>query len=122
MFKIVPVLYQPSSTPRAAEAELAQIRFNNAKNLTNQAIVSKQELALANAELSKAHAKVKLAQARAELATLKRSLSTASSIASTNRRAASSKGDILSTLAGNSADVGVLQHAGGSIPRTTSPR
>lgn len=63
MFKILPTLYQAKLDAEVAEAELAQIEFNNTKKLFEQAVVSPQEVALAQAKLDKANAQVKLAQA-----------------------------------------------------------
>lgn len=63
LFKILPTLYQAKFNSEVAEAQRAQIEFNNAKNLSEKGIVSPQELALKQAELAKAQAKVDLARA-----------------------------------------------------------
>ncbi|BBO35636.1 efflux RND transporter periplasmic adaptor subunit [Lacipirellula parvula] len=63
MFKILPTLYQAKLDAEIAEADLAQIEFNNAKKLYEQHVVSPQEVALAQAKLDKAKAQVQLAQA-----------------------------------------------------------
>jgi membrane fusion protein, multidrug efflux system len=63
MFKILPTLYQARLDSEVAEADLAQIEFNNTKKLFEQRVVSPQEVALAQAKLDKANAQVKLAQA-----------------------------------------------------------
>lgn len=63
MFKILPTLYQAKLDAEKAEAELAQIEFNNTKKLFEQKVVSPQEVALAQAKLDKALAEVALAQA-----------------------------------------------------------
>lgn len=63
MFKILPTLYQAKLDAEEAEAELAQIEFNNTKKLFEQKVVSPQEVALAQAKLDKALAEVALAQA-----------------------------------------------------------
>lgn len=63
MFKILPTLYQARLDAEMAEADLAQIEFNNTKKLFEQRVVSPQEVALAQAKLDKANAQVKLAQA-----------------------------------------------------------
>jgi membrane fusion protein (multidrug efflux system) len=65
MFKIVPTLYQARLDSEAAEAQLAQIEFNNTKKLFDQHVVSDQEVSLAQAKLAKALAQVQ--RARAEL-------------------------------------------------------
>jgi membrane fusion protein (multidrug efflux system) len=62
MFKILPTLYQAKLDSEVAEAQLAQIEFNNTKNLFEQHVVSDKEVALAQAKLAKAQAQMKLAQ------------------------------------------------------------
>jgi membrane fusion protein (multidrug efflux system) len=101
MFKIVPVLYQASLDTEKAEAELAQIRFNNTQNLSNQAIVSKQELALANAELARAHAKVKRAEAELGFTSIKAPFDGIVDRQHEQRGSLVEEGDILSTLSDN---------------------
>ncbi len=71
MFKIVPVLYQASLDTEAARAQVAQIKYTNTMNLTQKAIVSNQELAMAKAELANAQAQVMRAQAELNFTTLK---------------------------------------------------
>ena len=63
MFKILPTLYQAKLDSEKAEAELAQIEFNNTQKLFEQRVVSPQEVALAQAKLDKANAQVTLAEA-----------------------------------------------------------
>jgi membrane fusion protein (multidrug efflux system) len=101
MFKIVPILYQASLDTEKAEAELAQIRFNNTQNLTNQAIVSKQELALANAELARAHAKVKRAEAELGFTAIKAPFDGIVDRQHEQKGSLVEEGDILSTLSDN---------------------
>jgi membrane fusion protein (multidrug efflux system) len=63
MFKIVPTLYQAKLDAELAEAQLAQLEFNNTKALCEKRIVSLNEVALLEAKLAKAQAKAKLAGA-----------------------------------------------------------
>lgn len=63
MFKVVPTLYQAKLEAELAEAQLAQLEFNNTKKLYEKKVVSMQEVALLQAKLDKAKAKAKLAQA-----------------------------------------------------------
>ena len=63
LFKIMPVLFEARLATEEAEAQRAQIEFDNAKSLADKGIVSPQELALKKAELAKAQAKVMLAKA-----------------------------------------------------------
>lgn len=63
MFKILPILYQARLDAEQAEAQLAQLEYNNTKRLSEQNVVSENELKLIEAKLAKAQAKVKLAKA-----------------------------------------------------------
>jgi len=63
MFKIVPTLYQARLDAELAEAQLAQLEFNNTKALAVKRVVSQNEVALLQAKLAKAQAKAKLAGA-----------------------------------------------------------
>ncbi|MCA9086599.1 MAG: efflux RND transporter periplasmic adaptor subunit, partial [Planctomycetaceae bacterium] len=61
--KILPVVYKAKLDGDLAEAQLAQVEYDNTKRLVDQKIVSVQELKLAEARLAKAKAKVELASA-----------------------------------------------------------
>lgn len=71
MFHILPTIYAAKLDADIAEAKLAQVEFDNTRNLVNQNIVSDQELKLARARLEKALAKVKLAKAEMDFADIK---------------------------------------------------
>ncbi|MDB4972712.1 MAG: bepF 1 [Myxococcaceae bacterium] len=101
MFKIVPVLYKAKLDTEAAEAELAQIKFNNTKSLSAKSIVSNQELALANAELARARAKVGLAQAELNFADLKAPFDGIVDRQYQQQGSLVNEGDVLSTLSDN---------------------
>jgi membrane fusion protein (multidrug efflux system) len=60
MFKIMPNIYQAELLKAKAEANTMNIEYLNTKALTEQKIVSTNELALAKAKLDKANADVKL--------------------------------------------------------------
>ena len=62
MFKIMPNIYQAELLKAQAEASTANIEYLNTKALTDQKIVSPNELALAKAKLDKENAEVKLAE------------------------------------------------------------
>lgn len=62
MFQIMPMLYQAEQQKAQAEANFAQIEYQNTKALADSNIVSKNELALAKAKLDKAKAELSLAQ------------------------------------------------------------
>ena len=63
MFRIVPTLFQARLEAEKAEAQLAQIEYDNTQNLSSKGIVSQQELALSKAKLTKAEADLELARA-----------------------------------------------------------
>lgn len=62
MFKILPTLYQAKLNSEKAEAQLAQIEFENTRKLFENNVVSDREVALAQAKLAKAEAQVQLSQ------------------------------------------------------------
>jgi membrane fusion protein (multidrug efflux system) len=62
MFQIMPLLYNAELQKAQAEANFAQIEYQNTKNLTDSNIVSVNELSLAKAKFDKAKAEVSLAQ------------------------------------------------------------
>lgn len=101
MFKIVPVLYKAKLDSEAAEAEVAQIKYNNTKSLTAKAVVSNQELALANAELARARAKVGLAQAELNFTELRAPFDGIVDRQYQQQGSLVSEGDVLSTLSDN---------------------
>lgn len=63
MFQIMPLLYQAEMNKAEAEANFAEIEYQNTKSLADSNIVSKNELALGKAQLDKAKAILALAQA-----------------------------------------------------------
>lgn len=62
MFQIMPMLYQAELQKAQAEAEFAQIEFENTKQLADSNVVSPNELAMAKAKFNKAKAELALAQ------------------------------------------------------------
>ncbi len=58
MFKILPTLYKAKLNFEIAEAQSAQLEYNNTQRLLKDNVVSNQELALAGAKKAKADAKV----------------------------------------------------------------
>ncbi|QDV34690.1 efflux RND transporter periplasmic adaptor subunit [Tautonia plasticadhaerens] len=63
MFKILPTLYQARLDAEMAEAQLAELEYNNTKSLADKKVVSQNEVKLLQAKLSKAQAMVTLAKA-----------------------------------------------------------
>lgn len=62
MFQIMPLIYQAELQKAQAEANFAEIEYQNTKSLADSKVVSPNELALAKARLDKAKAEVSLAQ------------------------------------------------------------
>ncbi len=62
MFKIMPLLYNAELQKAEAEADFAQIEYQNTSQLADKNIVSKNEQAMAKAKLNKAKAELSLAQ------------------------------------------------------------
>ena len=62
MFQIMPALYQAEMQKAQAEADFAEIEYQNTKVLADSNIVSKNELAMAKAKLNEAKANLRLAE------------------------------------------------------------
>ncbi len=62
MFQIMPLLYNAELQKSQAEANFAEIEYQNTKQLADSNVVSKQELALAKAKWDKAKAELSLSQ------------------------------------------------------------
>jgi membrane fusion protein (multidrug efflux system) len=71
LFQIMPTVYQAELEKARAEAEFAQIEFQNTKTLADRQVVSPQEQALAKAKLDKANAELALAQVHRGLTEIK---------------------------------------------------
>ncbi len=63
LFKVLPTLYKARYDAEVAEAEVARIELQNAKNLLEKKVVAPTEVALLQAKLQKAEAKAKEALA-----------------------------------------------------------
>lgn len=101
MFRLRPVLYKARLDSEAAEAELAEIKYKNTKNLTDKSIVSPQELALAKAELAKAKARVSRARAELNFTALRAPFDGIVDRQHEQQGSLVEEGDILSTLSDN---------------------
>jgi membrane fusion protein (multidrug efflux system) len=71
LFKVVPAIYQAKLDAELAARELAQMQYDYSKKLTEEKVVSTNELSLKKAELARAQANVNLAQAQLNFATVK---------------------------------------------------
>lgn len=63
MFQIMPLIYEAEKQRAEAEADFAEIEFNNTQSLADSNIVSSNELAMSRAKLAKATAELNLAKA-----------------------------------------------------------
>ena len=85
-----------------AEAKLAQLEFNNTKKLSEDKVVSQNEVALLEAKLAKAQAKAKLAEAELNFATVKAPFDGIVDRLHQQQGSLVQEGDILTTLSDNS--------------------
>ncbi len=102
LFKVVTTIYEARLDAEVAEAQLAQIEFNNTERLFQQKVVSQPEVALAQAKLQKAKAKVKLSQAELNFANIKAPFDGIIDHQRHQQGSLISEGDILTTLSDNS--------------------
>ena len=102
MFKIVPILYKAKLDAEMAEAKLAQLEFNNTKKLSEQKVVSQNEVALFEAKLAKAQAKAKLAEAELNFTNVKAPFDGIIDRLHEQQGSLIKEGDILTTLSDNS--------------------
>ncbi|QEH31766.1 Efflux pump periplasmic linker BepF [Aquisphaera giovannonii] len=63
MFKVVPTLYESKLKAEMAEAQLARLEYNYTKKLSEEKVISPNEVALLQAKMERAQAKAALAQA-----------------------------------------------------------
>jgi membrane fusion protein (multidrug efflux system) len=102
LFQILPTLYQARLDAELAEAQLAQLEFNNTKKLFEDKVVSVQEVALLQAKLDKAKAKAKLAAAELNFATVRAPFDGIVDRLHEQHGSLIKEGDILTTLSDNS--------------------
>lgn len=102
LFKILPILYKAKLDSDLAEAQLAQVEFDNTKKLVQQNIVSDQELKLAEARLAKANAQVALARAELGFADIKAPFDGIVDRQMHQEGSLIEEGEILTTLSDNS--------------------
>jgi membrane fusion protein (multidrug efflux system) len=102
LFQIMPTLYQAKLKAEEAEAQLAQIEYDNTAKLYQKQVVSAPELALANAKLAKAIAKVTLAKAELNFATIKAPFDGIIDMQRLQQGSLIAEGDKLTTLSDNS--------------------
>ncbi|MES2727337.1 MAG: efflux RND transporter periplasmic adaptor subunit [Bacteroidota bacterium] len=102
MFKIMPLLYQAELQKSKAEAQYAEIEYQNTKKLSDSNIVSPNELALAKAKLDKAKAEVSLAQTHLQFTEIRAPFDGIMDHFQVRLGSLINEGDLLSTLSDNS--------------------
>lgn len=71
LFQIMPAMYEAELQKAKAEANFAEIEYQNTRTLADSNIVSANELALAKAKLEKANAEVSMAQVHLDFTSIK---------------------------------------------------
>ena len=102
MFKILPTLYKAKLNFEVAEAQSAQLEYNNTQRLVRDNVVSNQELALAGAKKAKADAKVELAKAELNFTEVKAPFDGIIDRLHSQKGSLVAEGDVLTTLSDNS--------------------
>ncbi|WP_240910915.1 efflux RND transporter periplasmic adaptor subunit [Paludisphaera soli] len=102
MFKVVPVLYQARMEAEKAEADLAQLEYNNTKMLSESKVVSQNEVLLLQAKLAKAQAKASLAKAELNFTNVRAPFDGIVDRLQQQLGSLIKEGDVLTTLSDNS--------------------
>ena len=71
LFQIMPQLYEAEAQKARAEVEFAEIEYQNTKKLTDNKVVSPNELAMAKAKLAKAKAELGLTQVHLQFTSIR---------------------------------------------------
>ncbi len=102
LFTILPVLYQARLDAEVAEANLAQLEYNNTVRLHEQNVVSQNEVQLLGAKLAKAKAKAELARAEMNFTNVVAAFDGIVDRLKEREGSLIKEGDILTTLSDNS--------------------
>ena len=102
MFKIMPLIYNAEMQKSQAEANFAEIEYQNTKQLSEKNVVSPNELALAKAKLDKAKAELALAQAHLQFTEIKAPFDGIMDHFQVRLGSLINEGDLLTTLSDNS--------------------
>ncbi|MDB5241017.1 MAG: efflux transporter periplasmic adaptor subunit, partial [Spirosoma sp.] len=102
MFQIMPKLYEAELQKAQAEVNYAGIEYQNTKKLTDNKIVSPNELAMVNAKLDKAKAEAALAQTHLNFTKIKAPFSGIMDHFQVRQGSLVDEGDLLTTLSDNS--------------------
>ncbi len=102
MFKIMPLIYNAELQKAQAEADFAEIEYQNTKQLSEKNVVSPNELALVKAKLDKAKAELSLAQIHLQFTEIRAPFSGIMDHFHVRLGSLINEGDLLSTLSDNS--------------------
>lgn len=102
MFQIMPVLYQAEAEKAEAEAQFAEVEYQNTKKLADSNVVSPAELKLNKAKLAKANAELTLAKARLGFTDIRAPFDGIVGRFQARLGSLLDEGDLLTTLADNS--------------------
>lgn len=102
MFQVMPLIYQAEVQKAQAEAERAEIEYNNTKTLADKDVVSPQELAMTKASYNKAKASLSLAAAHKGLTEVRAPFTGIMGRFQARLGSLVDEGDLLTTLSDNS--------------------
>lgn len=102
MFQIMPLIYTAELQKSQAEADFAEIEYQNTKSLSDKNVVSPNELALAKAKLNKAKAELMLAQTHLQFTEIRAPFDGIMDHFQVRLGSLVNEGDLLTTLSDNS--------------------
>ena len=108
MFKIIPILRQAKLDANAAEAQLAQLEYDFAKQLLDKNLVPQNEVQRLKAKLAKAEAKRMLAKAELNFTDVRAPFDGIVDRLHEKKGKLVEEGDILTTLSDEERDVGLF--------------
>lgn len=101
MFQIMPLIYNAEQQKAQAEANFAQIEYQNTKQLADSNVVSPNELAMAKAKYDKAKAELSLAQTHLQFTEIKAPFDGIMDHFQVRLGSLINEGDLLTTLSDN---------------------
>ncbi len=102
MFQIMPLIYNAELQKAQAEANFAEIEYQNTKSLADSNVVSKNELAMAKAKFDKAKAELALAQTHLQFTEIRAPFDGIMDHFQVRLGSLVDEGDLLTTLSDNS--------------------
>jgi membrane fusion protein (multidrug efflux system) len=102
MFQIMPLIYNAELQRAQAEADFAQVEYQNTKTLADSNVVSKNELSLAKAKYDRAKAELQLAQTHLQFTEIKAPFTGIMDHFHVRLGSLVDEGDLLTTLSDNS--------------------